>query len=213
MTFRVAEIFRSLQGESTHAGRPCTFIRLAGCNLDCAWCDTRYARSGGRPMTLSAVLAKVRALRCGLVDVTGGEPLLQEGTPSLLQALVERRHSVLLETNGTLPLDSVPSRVIKIVDVKTPGSRAQVPFCMANLRRLSAMDEVKFVISDARDYTFAKTFIKRHRLASTCVCLLSPGVPALDPARLADWMVRDHLPARLNLQLHKILWPNRKRGV
>lgn len=213
MTLRVAEIFKSVQGESTLAGRPCVFIRLTGCNLDCGYCDTRYARRGGREMGLDAVLSKVRRLRGRLAEVTGGEPLLQAATVPLMRKLLAARYTVMLETNGSLPLNRVPKGVIKIVDVKTPGSGQGNRFLPANLRFLNPGDEVKFVLTGEADYRFARRFVARHRLAQKCACLFSPALPGLNPARLAEWIVRDNLPVRLNLQLHKILWPAKKRGV
>ena len=213
MTLRIAEIFRSLQGESSHAGRPCVFIRLAGCNLDCAWCDTAYAKKGGRNMPLPSILRAVRRFRCPLVEITGGEPLLQPGAVTLMKKLLERGYRVLLETNGSLSLKTVPAGVIKIVDIKTPGSGMAASFDLSNLGCLRKHDEVKFVIADARDYRYAKAFLRKHKLAIKCACLFSPAQPGLKPARLAEWIVRDNLPVRLNLLLHKILWPNRKRGI
>lgn len=213
MTIQVSEIFKSVQGESTLAGRPCVFVRLTGCNLDCVYCDTRYARKGGREMSVTSVLKEVRQLKCNLVEVTGGEPLLQAGTTTLLKGLLANGHTVMLETNGSLPLNKVPRRVIKIADVKTPGSGCSSSFLLSNLRCLEKSDEVKFVIANESDYRFARKFVEKHSLNKKCACLFSPAAPAMRPARLAEWIVRDNLPVRLNLQIHKILWPKRKQGV
>lgn len=213
MALRVAEIFKSVQGESTRAGLPCVFVRLSGCNLDCAYCDTRYARKGGRLMTAAQVQKKVRGFRCGLVEITGGEPLLQKETPDLIRRLLKTRHTVLVETNGSVRLAGLPQAVIKIMDIKTPSSRMHRNNDYANIRYLTRRDEVKFVVSDRRDYLFMKSVLRKRGLARKCTVLVSPEAVRGNARQIAEWCLRDNLPVRLNLQLHKILWPGRKRGV
>jgi 7-carboxy-7-deazaguanine synthase len=210
----VSEIFQSIQGESTFAGLPCVFIRLSGCNLDCAWCDTRYARAKGRAMTVPRILKVVAGYRGPLVEVTGGEPLAQAQSPALMRALLEKGYRVLLETNGSLDLRPVPRGVIKIMDIKTPGSGMERHNLYSNLNRLDEKDEIKFVISGRRDYLFAKRVLKKYGLSRKCAVLFSPDSRNKRMTRdLCGWILRDKLPVRLNLQLHKFIWPSRKRGV
>jgi 7-carboxy-7-deazaguanine synthase len=213
MALRVAEIFKSIQGESARAGLPCVFVRLAGCNLDCAWCDTRYARRGGKSMTVAQVQKKVRSFRCGLVEITGGEPLLQKETLDLVRRLLKARRTVLVETNGSRNLSALPKAAIKIMDIKTPSSRMHKNNDYANFRYLTRRDEVKFVVSDRADYLFMKLVIQKHSLAGKCAVLVSPEAARGNARRIAAWCLKDNLPVRLNLQLHRILWPKRKRGV
>jgi len=226
---QITEIYKSLQGESTHAGLPCVFVRLTGCNLRCSWCDSEYAFYGGRKMTPEEVFAEVEHLspNGGLVEITGGEPMLQEreGVP-LMRQLLEGGYQVLLETSGERPLDRVPAGVIKIVDVKCPNSGEPDTFQMENLETLNARDEVKFVLSDRVDYEFARDFTLRHNLSKRVnAVLFSPAFRKeatgardsshclLDPQELADWMVADSVPARLGLQLHKFIWDPALKGV
>ncbi len=213
VTLQVSEIFSSIQGESHWAGYPCTFVRLAGCNLDCAYCDTRYARQGGTPMPLEEVLRAVAREGLGTVEVTGGEPLVQPGTPALLEALLEEGRRVLLETNGSLPLDPVPPGVHVIMDLKTPGSGMADRNRWENLSALRPTDEVKIVCRDRADYAWAVEVIRTRGLAGRVKVSLSPVWGRLDPALLAGWMLDDRLDVRLQVQLHRILWPGRDRGV
>ncbi len=213
MQLRVIEIFSSIQGESHWAGYPCTFVRLAGCNLDCAYCDTRYAREGGTEMPLAEILAAVHAQGQGTVEVTGGEPLLQSGTPALLEALLETGCRVLLETNGSLPLDPVPKGVHVVMDLKAPGSGMVERNLWENLGKLGPSDEVKIVCRDRRDYDWAVETVRGRGLEGHVRVSLSPVWGELDPAQLAGWMLRDRLDARLQIQLHRVLWPARDRGV
>ncbi len=210
---KVNEIFYSIQGESTRAGRPCVFVRLTGCNLRCTWCDTEYAFHEGRPMTVEDVVAEVERHGCRLVEVTGGEPLLQPEAVPLMAALLGRGHEVLLETGGAEPIDRVPPGVARIVDVKCPGSGEHRRNRWENLDRLRPTDEVKFVVADEADYRFARDVIRDRGLEALCAVLLSPVHGALDPAELAAWVLRDGLGVRVQLQLHKLLWPGVARGV
>ncbi|MCP3978689.1 MAG: radical SAM protein [bacterium] len=210
---RVNEIFHSIQGESTHAGRPCVFVRLTGCNLRCVWCDTEYAFHEGRSMSVEQIVEQVE--RCGtrLVEVTGGEPLLQDETPTLMQALLDRGFEVLLETGGSLPIEGVPSGVKRIVDVKCPGSGEAERNRWENLEHLRGGDELKFVIASRADYDWAVEQIARRGLAGRCPLLFSPVHGDLEPAELADWVTADALDVRVQIQLHKVLWPGVVRGV
>jgi 7-carboxy-7-deazaguanine synthase len=236
---QVTEIYKSLQGESTHAGLPCVFIRLTGCNLRCSWCDSEFAFYGGRKMTVDEVFEEVAHLspngpygagapaRSPLVEITGGEPMLQEREViPLMERLLAEGYKILLETSGERLLARVPRQVIKIVDVKCPGSSEPDTFALENLESLQPHDEVKFVLADRTDYEFARDFIRRHGLAERVHAILfSPafGKEAsgsrdtshclLDPQELADWIVADDLPVRLGLQIHKFIWDPATKGV
>ena len=210
----VYEIYTSIQGESTHAGRPCTFVRLAACDLRCAWCDTPYAFSGGTKMSVEEVVSRVSELRCPLVELTGGEPLLQKAAIPLMQRLLETGHEVLLETGGHLSVADVPDAVVRIVDVKCPGSGEAGKMHWPNLDLLRPHDEVKFVLTDRADYEYARDVVQRHGLtAKVAAVLFSPVHGVLDPQLLSQWILADHLPARLQLQLHKYIWSPETRGV
>jgi len=223
------ELYKSVQGESSFAGLPCIFVRLAGCNLRCSWCDSEYTFSGGKPFTQDEIVAQVEALApCKLVEFTGGEPMLQvrELLP-LMDRLLSDGYTLMIETSGERPLAEVPQAVHKIVDVKCPGAgSAANTFRMENLDALSMRDEVKFVISDRADYEFARDFIRYHALAQKAgQVLLSPAFQkapsplrtadnmTLDPRKLVEWMLEDGLPARLSLQIHKFVWEPQKKGV
>jgi 7-carboxy-7-deazaguanine synthase len=210
----INEIFYSIQGESTHAGRPCVFVRLTGCDLRCGWCDTAYAFADGQKMSVEDVVAAVESHACPLVEITGGEPLLQDDVYPLMTALVKRGKTVLLETGGHLSVDRVPTGVIKIVDVKCPASGESERNYWPNLERFTPSDEVKFVVRDRRDYEFARTIIDEHHLAGRCAAvLLSPVHGVLAPKTLAEWMLADGSPGRLQLQVHKYIWGADTRGV
>jgi 7-carboxy-7-deazaguanine synthase len=210
----VNEIFYSIQGEATRAGSPCVFVRLTACDLRCSWCDTEYAFYEGRKRSLDEVMAEVARHDCRLVEITGGEPLLQEDVYPLMDALIARGYTVMLETGGHRPVDRVPREVIKIVDVKCPGSGEVDRNHWDNLSALSDHDEVKFVVKDRADYEFARDVIRRHGLpARVGAVLLSPVHGVLHPKDLSEWMLADHLPARLQLQVHKFIWPADTRGV
>lgn len=212
----VFEIYPSIQGESTHTGRPCVFVRLAACNLRCTWCDTPYAFTGGTKMTVEEVLARVKALDCRLVELTGGEPLLQPDAIPLMGRLLDEGFEVLLETGGHLPIDDVPAGVVKIVDVKCPGSGEAARMHWANLDQLAPQDEVKFVVRDRVDFDYAMDVIGRYRLDDRAAAvLMSPVFGVLEPAELARWMLERRCGAstRLQLQTHKYIWEPTARGV
>jgi 7-carboxy-7-deazaguanine synthase len=226
---QITEIYKSIQGESTHAGLPCVFVRLTGCNLRCSWCDSEYTFTGGSRMALEEVLEEVERLSPdgGLVEITGGEPMLQEReVVPLMQRLLDDGYTVLLETSGERSLTEVPHGVIKIVDVKCPNSSEADTFNMQNLETLGLQDEVKFVLSDRTDYEFARDFMVRHTLDRRVnAVLFSPAFSKdagglrdcshclLDPRELAEWMLEDNLAARLGLQIHKFIWDPALKGV
>jgi 7-carboxy-7-deazaguanine synthase len=211
---QISEIFYSIQGESTYAGRPCVMIRLAGCNLDCAWCDTRYAMDEGRAMSIEEVLSEVDRTPCPLVEVTGGEPLIQPETPELISALLKSGRRVLVETNGSVDIDRADRRCVRIMDVKCPGSGMADRTDPANFSRLTERDQVKFVLADRGDYEFARETIQR-RLGTMDAgrLLLSPVEGRLPPRELAEWILADRMDARMQLQLHRHIWPEIERGV
>ena len=210
---KVHEIFYSLQGEGTRAGLPCVLVRLTGCQMRCVWCDSEYAFYDGVWRTVDEVLEAVAEYRCPLVEVTGGEPLLQPGCLTLLERLADLGYEVLLETGGGLDISEVDPRVRRIVDVKCPASGEAGANRWENLELLTDRDEVKFVVADEDDYHWAREVVELHRLTERCPVLLSPVAGDLDPARLAGWILRDRLPVRLQLQLHKQLWGADARGV
>ena len=209
----VNEIFISIQGESTFAGRLCVFVRLTGCNLDCTWCDTRYARSEGESMTVGEVVARVESFGCSLVEVTGGEPLIQPASLELMTRLADRGFSVLLESNGACDISQVDPRVVRIVDVKCPSSGQSERNFWPNLGLVSRRDQVKFVLADRADYQWAREVIGRYAVTDRCEVLFSPVAKALPASELAGWMVADRLAVRLGIQLHKVIWPGVDRGV
>jgi 7-carboxy-7-deazaguanine synthase len=222
------ELYKSVQGESSFAGLPCIFVRLAGCNLRCAWCDSEYTFTGGKAFTEDEIVAQIEGLApCKLIEFTGGEPMLQarELLP-LMERLLGRNYTLMIETSGERPLAEVPKAVHKIVDVKCPGAgSAADSFRLENLSALTKNDEVKFVLTDRADYEFAREFIRTHTLEEKVQILLSPAFQktpspqrtadnmTLDPRKLVDWMLADGLPARLSLQIHKFIWEPQKKGV
>ena len=210
----VNEIFHSIQGESTHAGRPCVFVRLTACDLRCSWCDTPYAFYEGRKMSLDDVMAAVDAYGCSLVELTGGEPLLQKDVYPLMERLLASGKTVLVETGGHLSVANVPPAVHKIVDVKCPGSGEAHRMDWSNLDRLSPTDEVKFVVRDRTDYEYARAVVSRHELdRKVGAVLFSPVHGVLDPRTLSEWVLADRLPVRVQLQVHKYIWDAETRGV
>jgi 7-carboxy-7-deazaguanine synthase len=226
---QITEIYKSLQGESTYAGLTCVFVRLTGCNLRCTWCDSEYTFHGGRRMTLEQVKGEVVRLspHAGLVEITGGEPMLQEKeVVPLMQQLLDEGYHVLLETSGERPLEQVPAQVVKIVDVKCPDSGEANRFRLENLATLTPRDEIKFVLASRTDYEFARWFTSEHDLAGKVnAVLFSPAFRKdavgardsshclLDPQQLAEWMISDNVPARMGLQLHKFIWDPAVKGV
>jgi 7-carboxy-7-deazaguanine synthase len=210
----VNEIFHSVQGESTYAGQRCVFVRLTACDLRCRWCDTPYAFHEGGKRPLDEVLREIDSYQCDLVEVTGGEPLLQEGVYPLMEALLERGKRVLLETGGHRSTARVPAPVVTILDVKCPGSGEADKMDWANLSRLRPHDEVKFVIADRADYDYARQVIVEHGLAArTAAIHFSPVHGVMHPQTLSEWVLADALPVRVQLQLHKYIWHPSTRGV
>ena len=226
---QIIEIYKSLQGESSYAGLPCVFVRTAGCNLRCVWCDSEYTFKGGLRMSLEEVEREVRRLspNGGLVEITGGEPLLQEAeVVALMERLLAEKYTVLLETSGERLLDKVPAAVVKVVDVKCPHSGEGETFRIENLQHLTPHDELKFVLASRKDYEFARDFTREHALSGKVASvILSPAFHKdatgardashclLDPRELAEWMLADGLNARLGLQIHKFIWEPSMRGV
>jgi 7-carboxy-7-deazaguanine synthase len=210
----VNEIFHSIQGESTFAGTPCVFVRLTACDLRCSWCDTPYAFHEGRKMSLEDVLSEVERYNCPTVEVTGGEPLLQQDVYPLMSRLLASGKTVLLETGGHRSIEEVPAGVIRIVDVKCPGSGESDNMDWDNLKRVNAADQVKFVIKDRADYAFARDVVTREDLARRVAAVLfSPVHGVMDAKELAAWILADRLPVRLQLQAHKFIWGADVRGV
>lgn len=212
-TLRITEIFHSIQGESTQTGRPCVFVRLTGCNLRCVWCDTAYAFEGGEAMSIEAIADRVAAYGTDLVLLTGGEPLAQEGVHDLIDRLLGQGREVMIETGGSLDIARLDRRVRVVLDVKCPGSGMEPKNRWENLELLKPTDEIKFVLNDRRDYEYARDLIRRRELAGRATLLLSPVHGVLAPRELAEWMLSDRLPARLQLQIHKMIWSPDARGV
>ncbi len=208
LALKISEIFYSLQGEASRAGLPTVFVRLTGCPLRCVWCDTEYAFTGGRNMPLADILAAVASYGVQPVCVTGGEPLAQKNCLPLLKALCDAGHDVSLETSGAIDIAAVDSRVARIVDLKAPGSGEAAKNCWQNLEYLSARDELKFVLKDRADYEWARDIVIERGLAARTPLLFSPVQGTLEPRQLAEWILADRLPVRLQLQLHKLLWGN-----
>lgn len=210
---KINEIYRSIQGESTYAGQPCVFVRTTGCNLRCEWCDTAYAFEEGQEMSLEAVLAQVKTYSCRLVELTGGEPLLQKEAPLLITKLLDRGTTVLVETSGSLDIQPIDPRAIIIMDIKCPGSGMSEAMRWENIPALKPADQVKFVIKDRADYDWAVGILKRYPTLRQQVILFSPVFGAMEPHRLAEWILEDGLLVQLQLQLHKYIWHPEARGV
>jgi 7-carboxy-7-deazaguanine synthase len=215
VSLQVKEIFYSIQGESSYAGYPCVFIRLAGCNLRCSYCDTGYAYEGGTDMEVQEIISQVKSFRCPLVEVTGGEPLIQEETPRLICRLLDEGYKVLLETNGSLDVSTVDSRCVKIMDIKGPLSCEMEKNDFDNLERLTGEDEIKFIIGDRTDYEYAKKTLSliRKRTSTRHIIHFSPLFGRMPLQTLAAWIMEDRLPVRLHLQFHKLIWPEETRGM
>ncbi len=209
----VNEIFHSIQGESSCSGRPCAFVRLTYCNIRCSYCDTAYAFEEGSEMSFDEILRTIAGYGCKLVEVTGGEPLLQENTPALLRRLCDEGYDVMLETGGTLPVGGVDPRVRRIVDLKCPSSRMSEKNCWENIRELKPTDEIKFVIGTREDYEWAKEAMDRHGILGRCPVLMSAVFGVLEPVRLCEWILEDRLDVRFQLQVHKYIWDPQTRGV
>ena len=210
---KINEIYLSVQGESTHTGLPCIFIRLTGCNLRCSWCDTAYAFHEGKNMSIDEIFKKVESFGIHLVEITGGEPLMQDNVYTLMRRLIEKRYKVMLETGGSISLERVPKDVIKIMDLKCPGSGEQEKNNLDNLKLLAPHDEVKFVILDKKDYEWSRDIIKKYKINETAQILLSPVFDKLELKEIVKWILEDRLPVRLQTQLHKIIWDKNTIGV
>ena len=209
---KVNEIFFSIQGESSYSGRPCLFIRLTGCNLRCNYCDTTYAHDKGEMLSVDAILERLERHHCNLVEITGGEPLIQAGTPKLAKALLDRGYTVLVESNGTRDIGLLPAGTRVIMDVKCPGSGASQSTDWQNMQRLTEDDEIKFVLSDRADYDWAKNVVLKYNLHKRENTLFSAVEGRVSPADIAGWLLTDELNIRLQLQMHKILWPDDEKG-
>lgn len=210
---KVCEIFSSIQGESSYAGMPCTFIRMTGCNLRCSYCDTTYAYEEGSDFALREIMDQVKKAGIRIVEITGGEPLLQAQVHDLTNLLLQEGYTLLIETNGSVHIGDVDKRAVVILDLKTPGSGMSDRMDFSNLTRIKETDEVKFVLTDRKDYEWVKKVVHDHQLMNRCHILLSPAYGILPPEKLAQWMLSDRFPARLNLQLHKYIFGPGKRGV
>ena len=210
---KINEIYLSVQGESTHTGLPCIFVRLTGCNLRCSWCDTAYAFHEGTNMSIDEILQKVESFGIHLIEITGGEPLMQDNVYTLMRRLIEKGYKVMLETGGSISLERVPKDVIKIMDLKCPGSGEQEKNNLDNLKLLVPHDEVKFVILDKKDYEWSRDIIKKFKINETAHILLSPVFDKLELKEMVKWILEDRLPVRLQTQLHKIIWDKNKIGV
>ena len=214
MAILVNEIFYSIQGESINSGRPCAFIRLTGCNLRCSYCDTVYAYEQGDEMDIGSILDRISENHCPLVEVTGGEPLVQSETPALIDALIKENYEVMLETNGTLDIDRVSDKCMRVVDIKCPSSGEDGNNDYRNIDRLTERDQLKFVIGTHEDYVFARDMVlTRCKMIEPDHILFSPVSDRMEPQMLAGWMLTDHLNVRFHIQLHRIIWPHVSRGV
>jgi 7-carboxy-7-deazaguanine synthase len=211
---KVSEIFYSIQGESGFAGWPCIFVRLAGCNLRCRYCDTSYAYDNGQQVSVEELFQAIAQYRCKMVEITGGEPLIQEELYEFTRQLLNKGYKVLLETNGSLDINRLDQRIFRIMDLKSPGSGMSDKIFWGNLKWLTLHDQIKFVLCDSMDYLWAKEIIEKYSLNKVVsTILLSPAYPKLAAATLAEWILKDGLHVRLNLQLHKYIWPDKTRGV
>ncbi len=213
MSIKINEIYYSIQGESSHSGKPCIFIRLTYCNLRCTYCDTEYAFYEGSNMTIEEILKYIKKWKCNLVEVTGGEPLFQKECINLLDALLDESYEVMLETGGSLPIKNVPEKVIKIVDFKCPSSGMEKKNLWSIINYLQVHDEIKFVIGDRKDFEWSKYIIDKYSLNTICTIFFSPVYDKLKPALLVDWILKDNINVRMQLQIHKNIWPADKKGV
>ena len=213
MTLKINEIYYSIQGESTHAGRPCVFIRLTYCNLRCTYCDTEYAFYEGKDMEITHIMNEIKQWDCNLVEVTGGEPLFQDKCINLLNELVNSNYEVMLETGGSLSISDVPKKVIKIVDFKCPSSAMEKKNLWSIVDDLQPHDEVKFVIGNREDFDWAKDRITEYSLDKICTLLFSPTFEKIDPPLMVEWILAENLPVRMQMQMHKMIWSPDKQGV
>jgi len=213
MSLKINEIYYSVQGESTHAGRPCIFIRLTYCNLRCSYCDTEYAFYDGKDMEITDIMSEIKQWDCNLVEVTGGEPLFQEECIDLLNELVNSNYEVMLETGGSLSISNVPKKVIKIVDFKCPSSKMVKKNLWSIVDDLQPHDEVKFVIGNRGDFDWAKDRITEYSLDKICTLLFSPTFGEIDPQQIVEWILADNLPVRMQMQMHKMIWSPEEKGV
>jgi len=213
LSLKINEIYYSIQGESTHSGRPCVFIRLTYCNLRCSYCDTEHAFFEGNDMMLSEIIERVKSFDCQLVEVTGGEPLIQKNVIPLMQILCEAGYEVLLETAGHMDISEIDPRVKRIMDIKCPSSGESEKIIWENIELLKSDDEVKFVVGSQDDLKFAKEIIEKYKLDSLCSVIISPIFGKLDYQKIADWILQNHLPVRMQIQLHKVIWDPTTRGV
>ena len=213
LSLKINEIYYSLQGESTHSGRPCVFIRLTYCNLRCSYCDTEYAFFEGNDMILSEIVERVKSFNCQLVEVTGGEPLIQKNVIPLLHALCEDGYEVLLETAGHIDMSDTDPRVKRIMDIKCPSSGESEKILWENIEFLKSDDEVKFVVGSHEDLRFAKKTIEKYEIYNRCSVIISPVFDKLDHQEIAEWILQNHLPVRMQIQLHKLIWDPTSRGV
>jgi 7-carboxy-7-deazaguanine synthase len=213
MILKINEIYHSIQGESSFTGLPCIFIRLTYCNLRCSYCDSEYTFYEGADMSIDEILNKIKNYSCKLVEVTGGEPLVQKGCIDLLQKLVDLDYKVLLETSGSLTIKDVPKEVINIIDFKCPSSNMKKKNLWENINYLKLDDEVKFVIGNREDYDWAKNKIKKYNLTNTCKVLMSPTYKEIESKMITEWILKDNLNIRFQVQLHKEIWPEEERGV
>lgn len=210
---KVCEIFTSIQGESSYAGIPCTFIRVTGCNLRCFYCDTRYAYYEGRELSEEDIIREVKRADINIVEITGGEPLLQSDVYHLIKKLLDENYKVLIETNGSVNIKDVDKRAVVILDIKTPGSGMSEKMDLSNLENVKSTDEIKFVVTNRMDYEWSKDIIHKYNLMNKCHLLLSPAYGILPPEDLARWIIEDRLQARLNLQLHKYIFGPERKGI
>ena len=213
MALKINEIYYSVQGESTHVGRPCIFIRLTYCNLRCTYCDTEYAFYEGKDMEITHIMNEIKQWDCNLVEVTGGEPLFQDKCINLLNELINSNYEVMLETGGSLSISDVPKKVIKIVDFKCPSSAMEKKNLWSIVEDLQPHDEVKFVIGNREDFDWAKDRIAEYSLDKICTLLFSPTFEKIDPQLMVEWILAENLPVRMQMQMHKMIWSPDKQGV
>ena len=213
MSLKVNEIYYSVQGESTHVGRPCIFIRLTYCNLRCTYCDTEYAFYEGKDIEIPEIMAKIKQWNCNLVEVTGGEPLFQDECIDLLNELMKMNYEVLLETGGSLSISDVPIEIVRIVDFKCPSSGMEKKNLWSIVNDLQPHDEVKFVIGDREDFDWAKEMLNKYSLNEKCSILFSPTFGKIDPSLIVEWILEGDIPVRMQLQMHKYIWKSKGRGV